>query len=319
MDLEEEKNTIFKIIQAQLKNPPVIIWGSGATIPFGLPSMEKLTEILKKELNGFDQDCDNLEIELGKEKYQPKMPEIKRIVWNAVAEMDDQVLDEIVKNYSSKFKGIELLAKKFVDVHPRVLNIITTNYDRVIEHVLAYSGIDYTDGFSGKNLSIFNENSFPSEDKINIIKVHGSLNWFLLDGEVRYLAKNEIYEPQIICPGKNKFQEAYSSPYRELIQKSDTYINNANSFLVVGFGFNDEHLTPKISPRIKRGIPIVVITKTISDSCFEELEKAERYVLMEEYGTGKTKIIYKDNSSTSKKELVVNGSYWNLNNFIDII
>lgn len=317
--MDEDKDILFKIIQSQLKNPPVVIWGSGATIPFGLPSMGTLTEVLKNNIPDFDPDCDNLEIELGKDKYQKRMPEIKKIIWDTVGQKDDEVLDEIVKSYSGKFKGIELLAQKFIDAHPQVLNIITTNYDRVLEHVLAYSGIDYSDGFSGKNLSIFDENRFPSENIVNLIKVHGSLNWFLLDGEIRYLAKNDVYEPQIICPGRNKFQEAYSSPYRELIQKSDGYINNAMSFLVVGFGFNDEHLTPKISPRIKRGIPIIVITKTISDSCYKELENAERYVLMEDAKENKTRVIYKENATSNKKEILIDGSYWSLNNFMEII
>lgn len=319
MSTEDEQGFVFGLIQKQLKNPPVIIWGSGATIPYGLPSMGELTEILKSHFKEFDQECENLELELGKDKYQTQMPEIKKIIWDTVAQRDELVLDEIIKNYSAKYKGIELLVRKFIDAHPRVLNIITTNYDRVIEHVLAYSGIDYSDGFSGKKLSIFNEHYFPTEGIVNLIKVHGSLNWFLLDGEIRYLDKNEIYEPQIICPGRNKFLEAYSSPYRELIQKSDAYINEAMSFLVVGFGFNDEHLTPKIIPRLKKGTPIIVITKTISESCFKELEHAERFVLMEEAENNKTRVIFKENINESKKEVIIDGSYWMLNNFIDII
>ena len=36
------KTEIFRLIQKFLKKPPVIIWGSGATIPYGLPSMDDL-------------------------------------------------------------------------------------------------------------------------------------------------------------------------------------------------------------------------------------------------------------------------------------
>ncbi|WP_166636602.1 SIR2 family protein [Salegentibacter sp. 24] len=317
--MDNKKEELFKIIQKQLKNPPVIIWGSGATIPFGLPSMWALNELLKKEIEDFDENCDNLEEELGKPKYEDIMPEIKKVIWQAVADKDELVLQGIIENYNAEYKVVECLVNKFVDVHPRVLNIITTNYDRVIEHILAYSGVNYTDGFSGKNLSVFNENSFPEESSVNIVKVHGSLNWFMLDGEIRYLGKSDIYAPQIICPGKNKFQETYNSPYRELIQKSDSYINNAKSFLVVGFGFNDEHLTPRISKLIKKGVPIVVITKRITESCFKELDKAEKYVLLEETDTDKTKIHYKMNSSVVKQEEIIDGNYWSLEKFVEII
>jgi len=140
-----------------------------------------------------------------------------------------------------------------------------------------------------------------------------------LGGEIRYLQNNiENSVPQIICPGKNKYQEAYKSPYRELIQKSDLYINSANSFLVVGFGFNDEHLTPRIKTKIKKGIPIVVITKIISEACLNELEGAEKYVLLEDDGDNKTKITIKE-SNSEKQIIILEGNFWSLNNFIEII
>lgn len=319
MKKDSRKEDLFKIIQTQLKNPPVIIWGSGATIPYGLPSMWTLNELLKKEVEDFDENCTNLEEELGKAKYEEIMPSIKKIIWQAVANKDELVLEGIIEDYNAKYKVVETLVRKFIDAHPRVLNIITTNYDRVIEHILAFSGVDYTDGFNGKNLSVFNEDSFPEESCVNIVKVHGSLNWFMLDGDIRYLGKSDLYPPQIICPGKNKFQETYNSPYRELIQKSDSFINNAKSFLVIGFGFNDEHLTPRISKLIKKGVPIVVITKTITESCFKEIDKAEKYVLLEEIDTDKTKVHFKENSLAAKQEEVIDGNYWSLQKFIEIL
>lgn len=32
--MEIDKSTVFLIIQKMLEKPPIIIWGSGATIPF---------------------------------------------------------------------------------------------------------------------------------------------------------------------------------------------------------------------------------------------------------------------------------------------
>ena len=39
------KDEIYKLIQVFLNNPPVVIWGSGATIAYGLPSMDELNKI----------------------------------------------------------------------------------------------------------------------------------------------------------------------------------------------------------------------------------------------------------------------------------
>lgn len=317
--MEEIKEKVFTIIQNYLKTPPVIIWGSGATVPFGLPSMNTLNGILKDNISEFDKDCDNLEVELGKEKYHEVMPQIRNIIWHAISTVDNEVLQKLLTSNSDDFNGIKKLVEKISDAHPKVTNIVTTNYDRIIENVLSFHGIPFTDGFLGKELSLFDENLFSSKNIVNIVKVHGSLNWFDFGGEIRYLQNNiESSVPQIICPGKNKYQEAYKSPYRELIQKSDLFINSADSFLVVGFGFNDEHLTPRIKSKIKKGTPIVVITKIISETCLIELESAEKYVLLEEDGEDKTKITVKERNS-EKQIIIIEGNFWSLNNFIEII
>lgn len=317
--MEYEKEKVFTIIQNYLKMPPVVIWGSGATVPFGLPSMWKLNEIIKSEIGEFDQDCDNLEIELGKEKYIEIMPQIRNIIWDAISEVDKEVLQKLLISNNVEFHGIKKLVEKISDAHPKVTNIITTNYDRIIENVLSFYGIPFTDGFLGKDLSMFDENLFSDKNIVNIVKVHGSLNWFDLDGDIRYLQNNiKNSVPQIICPGKNKYQETYKSPYRELIQKSDLYINSANSFLVVGFGFNDEHLTPRIKTKIRKGVPIVVITKIISETCLKEIEGAEKYLLIEEHDEDNTRVTVKERN-LEKQIIILEGNYWSLNNFIEII
>lgn len=314
------REQVFRITQTFLKTPPLIVWGSGATVPFGLPSMFKLNEKLKEEIIGFDTTNTNLELELGKEKYKNQIPEIKNVIWNEINGADIAVLEKITSNEIDSFKGIKLLIDKFIDVHPKVLNIVTTNYDRVLEYVMAYHSINFTDGFTGKTLSCFDENLFQNKDMVNLIKVHGSLNWFDVSGELRFM--NNCYaqhSPKIIAPGRNKFQEAYNSPYRELIQKADTIIKNASSFLIIGFGFNDEHLTPRIITQIKKGAPVVLITKSITDSTYKEIEKAEKYILFEEKEVGVTRIMYKNNNINKKMDVTLNGNFWQLNNFIEIL
>lgn len=316
-NIEEQ---IFKIVQTFLKNPPLIVWGSGATVFFGLPSMWSLNESLKKEITDFDTSNDNLEEELSKDKYREKLPQIKKTIWNEVNNADMSVLKKITSNETDIFNGIKLLIEKFIETHPKILNIVTTNYDRVLEHLLAYENICFTDGFEGKTLSVFDETNFQDKNIVNIVKVHGSLNWFNVNGEIRYLSNQITTEtPQIVVPSKNKFEETYNTPYRELIQKSDILINDTLSFLVVGFGFNDKHLTPKIQTNIKKGVPLVLITKEITSSTFKELENAKKYILFEEAEMGKTRVIYKESNSTEQIEEIIEGDFWKLNKFMEIL
>lgn len=317
---DDNKEKVFKIVQSFLKDPPLIVWGSGATIPFGLPSMNDLNEVLKKKFSGFNAENSNLEIELEKDQYKEKTPKIKQAIWEEVNGADILVLEQILSNNTDKFNGIKLLIEKFIDVHPEVVNIVTTNYDRVLEYIMSYHNFPYTDGFNGKVLSIFDEDKFKKEKIVNLLKVHGSLNWFDVNGEIRFLScKTANKIPQIVVPSKNKYQESYYSPYRELIQKADGLIKKTSSFFVVGFGFNDEHLTPKIKEKINNGTPIVLITKKVSDNSFKQLENAKKYILFEKSENGKTKVTYKENSSTQKQVIELEYDLWQLNNFMKIL
>jgi len=316
----DDKERVFSTIQTFLKNPPTIIWGSGATVALGLPSMAELNDVLKKEIPKFNESDKNLEIELGKPEYESQLPKIRKVIWNTVNQADVKVLEELIKNNCTAFIGIKNMVETFREAHPRVVNIITTNYDRVLEHVLAFQNIPFSDGFKGRELSSFNDQLFRDKDIANLIKVHGSLSWFQIDGNIRYLNHtNDLIEPIIICPGKNKYEEAYSRPYRELIQKADNLIDQASSFFIVGFGFNDAHLTPKIREKVRSGTPLVLITKEVTESCRKELKNAQKYILLQESAPGRTNIILKANGDTETEELTLGDDYWKLDKFMEIL
>ena len=91
------KDGIFRLIQKFLADPPVIIWGSGATIPYGLPSMDDLKHNLKFELGKLDKDA-NLEIELGKIDNPDKINRIKKIIRNEIFKKKFRVFKKIYTN-----------------------------------------------------------------------------------------------------------------------------------------------------------------------------------------------------------------------------
>ncbi len=315
------KDETYKLIQDFLKEPPIVIWGSGATIAYGLPSMDELNNVLKTKYDFFDKSNTNLEEELGNPKYESRLNDIRKTIWNHVYEKDNSILCDILIT-PQKYDGIKLLIEKFTQPHPHVFNIITTNYDRVLENIMGLYNISFSDGFSGRILSVFDENLFQTKAEtafVNLIKVHGSLNWFEIDGQTRYYNKNDTYEPQIIPPGKNKYRQAFFDPYRNLIQISDKKINNSKTLLVIGFGFNDEHITPKITNKIRNGIPIVVITKEITSTTKEELTKATSYLTLEESGGNKTKITYKKINEKNEHVEIIDGSLWKLDNFMEAL
>lgn len=314
MDIDE----IYQSVQEYLKEPPLVIWGSGATIGFGLPSMSKLKDEIGNALLTFDKTCTDLEAELGKDKYETDLPQIRKIIRNVVCDSDVKAKEQLLKN-SDDFEGIRRLTKFCHDPHPKVMNVVSTNYDRILEYVWGYNGLHYTDGFEQHELAEFDENKFQDKDIINLMKVHGSLDWFEIDHDVRKLNTDFGYDPVMIPPGKNKYRTTHNSPYRELMQKSDDAIKRASSFLVVGFGFNDEHITPLVGKKTRNGTPIVVVTKEVTSTTEKELEKAKKVIYVEAASDITKSHIRIIENGNLKSDTVEDKDYWKLNSFMDIL
>jgi hypothetical protein len=313
------KANVFKLIQKFLSSPPLIIWGSGATVAYGLPTMGKLNEDIGNKIPEFNKKNDNLEVELSNDKYNEVMPNIKEVIWSSINDANSLAMDTLVNDSNHLFEPIKLMIDKFKRAHPQIINIVTTNYDCILENVMSFYGFTFTDGFNGREFCRFDIEYFKDKKMINLVKVHGSLKWFFINGEIRYLTNSlQNVTSAIIAPSKKKYQECFQTPYRELIQKSDELINKASVFLVIGFGFNDEHLTPKIKEKVNQGIPIVLITKSVTASTIAELKGAKKYILLEEDTncSSKTKITYKENDESESIVLLLDENYWSLKNFI---
>ena len=158
MKKSENNDEVFKLVQKFLKNPPVIIWGSGATIPYDLPSMDDLKQCLKSELGALEEDA-NLEKELGKIKTRDKVDKTTEIIRSEVLKKNLECLKKSIQT-QSYFEAIEKMTGKFYSAHPQKIDIVTTNYDCVLEYALSKAGYNFTDGFTGRPLSKFNSGSF---------------------------------------------------------------------------------------------------------------------------------------------------------------
>lgn len=318
---DDQEDKVFKVIQKFLKDPPVIIWGSGATIPYGLPSMDDLKKSLQSQNIVSLKENKNLEVELGEIQDTEKINKIRAFIRSKIFKKDIECLKQAIEDINY-FSAVNKMIEKFCEAHPQKINIITTNYDRVLEYAISKLGYNYTDGFTGKQLSQFDQDNFKTKNIINLKKVHGSLNWSSLDDSEPFFLthdyENNKLNPLMVLPAKNKFQDTHKEPYRTIITKSDEAINKAKSFLVVGFGFNDEHITPKLDDRIRKNIPIVVITKKATDSCLKKLQNAKNYCLLEEGENQPTKVTSSDQTLDEYSPINLSESYWQLENFMRI-
>ena len=304
--MESEDIELFEMVQEYLKPCPLIICGSGATIPFGMPSMNDLKDELKIKEEG------NLEEILSNIDDQSKKGEYEKQIFSIVNKADYE--------FRIKLSGDRLVAQHlerlfnfFYATYPQVNNVITTNYDCVLEYILSKRDLPFSDGFTGKAFSCFSKSRFKTtKQHINLYKVHGSLRWY----QDCYSYDNKMMDA--IFPTSEKYRLASIEPFRTLIHKSDNAIEGAKCFLAIGFGFNDEHLTPKIEKAIQNNKGIVVIAKTATESCKNKLENSSKYMLIEaENETNTTKFSFKKGEKRGTKTL--SGNYWEIKEFNKII
>jgi hypothetical protein len=160
------------------------------------------------------------------------------------------------------------------------------------------------------------------ERTVQIWKVHGSLDWFedSTGGIVSYPMTSVIpaeHKPLIIPPGKDKYSSTHNEPFRDVITKADNAFVRAGSFICIGYGFNDEHIQPKLIEQIKADKPIVVLCYEATDSCKRNVISSDvkKYAVIERREGGKTAVTCSANSGITEE---YDTEFWELPNFIKI-
>jgi len=98
-----------------------------------------------------------------------------------------------------------------------------------------------------------------------VCKPHGSLDWYLRNGKpVHYAGDLPGALRLVITPGQNKFRNGYESPFDHHRNRANDTIDRASRLLILGYGFNDDHLETHLSPAIRGGKPTLLMTHTLS-------------------------------------------------------
>lgn len=322
---------------------PLIILGSGASIPFNLPSMWSLGDHIKKKVvlinhedrtqfetfkNTFDEKAD-LELALSELQLRPTvLSEIVNKTWDLINTADLVAYENFINN-SADFP-LSKLIKHLLNTSTKRLSIITTNYDRIAEYAASKAEAIIATGYANSYIghfsrSIHNKTTIPNGylGQVNIWKVHGSLDWFKTQDEqnimlpLRHSVPANLV-PSIVTPGVSKYSETHNEPYRTIFTEADKEIESANAFLCIGYGFNDSHVQPKLLTQIKNNNkPIIVLTKKLTPKTRESIvnAKCKNYVLLEA-GTNDSTNIY----SSHKGDLSLNNSnYWRLGDYLNLI
>ena len=149
------------------------------------------------------------------------------------------------------------------------VNVATLNHDLLIEKHLSDKNIHFYDGFgSPKNGVRYWENNFA--DKNNLLKVHGSINWFdlhpddgdwfddkigiVLDGDIDHaksptgslIRSTSEKEPKILVGTFNKIYEYTESIFSDIYYQFRALLGRSKTLVVSGYSFGDKGVNTAI-------------------------------------------------------------------------
>ena len=185
---------------------------------------------------------------------------------------------------SLKYKEENLLLyadfiERMVKISDKVTNIITTNYDLLIEHSCNEKNINLYDGFSemksgkGKWKGKFNN----IRNGVKLLKLHGSLNWDKDYQEiptrdstyVQYNPKSNLWIkpfPQkdeitnIVFKSISSEFTIKDEPFNLIQNKFVEILKDCNLLVVIGFSFKDKIWKEVIEKAITKGMRLLYIT-----------------------------------------------------------
>lgn len=327
------KEEIFKTIQEYITDVPLILIGTGASIPVGIPGMGKLSKYLLDNLDSKYSSRRNwisisnklksgVDLESALTSYHLEsdlLNDIKKLTWELVSNSDLKLFYE--KVLFGRELPLSMLLDKLLQPNQQHLDILTTNYDRYIEYCCDQIGIEIDNRYFGMYLKKTSHHELNKRKIVNLLKVHGSLDSFCdlkTNESVSVPLQEKIpngFIPEIITPGSDKYEAILTaSTSRDILYNADTLINRATNFLCIGYGFNDSQIQEKIITKIKLGTPIVVVTKSLTENALDIINSnSKKYAVILE-GEGNTTRFIINRTDTS-----LEGRFWTIEGFNEII
>lgn len=267
---DELNNTLLASLQMQHL---VVLAGSGCSRSAGGPTMDDLwngavggepsaaTVRAAKRVHHDLADA-NIELFLSKIEAYLQVNEVKTIrrYLNSCK--------EVILQKCSGFLQSEKLGAHKTFLHrlsrrgsrAQRLKVFTTNYDLSFERAASEIGGIALDGFSFAAPRRYDPRFFSydivsrprSGDDLGnylegvflLYKLHGSVNWARVDGGAIFeKAEPKPEEACLIYPARGKYQQSFTQPHLESMAQYLAAVREPNTcVLVVGFGFNDDHL-----------------------------------------------------------------------------
>lgn len=341
-----DENEIAVLAQRCITANPVVVVGTGASIPYGVGGMDamrdhlvgifgkdplgaeaEIRELMKLlSLYGLEEALTRLSLREAQEQA------VIRHAWEKVHDDDCALFRSIATTH--KRPHLAKLFRHLFDSTQRQVQVVTTNYDRLIEYSANVAGYGFTNGFAdgyigqrtiddSSRVCRYGCHQSDRNRVVHVWKVHGSVDWFVDSrGHVSCYpsATRDLIgvEPVIVAPGIGKYERTHREPFRTVIGEADKALSGAPGFLCIGYGFNDTHIHPKLTERIKDyNKPVVILAKVLTESTkrvLDEIRECE-YLAIEMGSTREKSRVYTKIHTTGEE--INLERLWDLDVFLD--
>lgn len=321
----------------------VVIVGSGLSCAEGLPGMGALADRLKDavpvRITGGDEAVwAEVEILLdagaGLEAALHKVAasaDLEAVIVQATAEY---ILAEEAKALTASLDAGQSLRFARLLPHlspssPKRVEVVTTNYDRLIEFAVESAGWGVDTGFVGRlwgrHDPAESEKTFAKgvvqhgkttkllyRNRVRLYKPHGSLDWFeTSDGAV--CSALPMAAPRLlVTPGAGKYRAGYNQPFDSHREGANAAVDKATAFLCIGYGFNDDHLQTHLTPRLKAGVPAVLLAHGLTEVAESVVQASPNIIALIHHADPVGTAVV----TQQGRKVVTDAQWWDLKHFI---
>jgi hypothetical protein len=304
-----------ELAQACVAAAPVIVLGSGASIPYGLPGMGALSDHLissdpplpdtehSHAWGTFVTEARRADLETVLTSVRLPEALTRHVVdatWDLIAAADLRAFEAVVRD-QQHLVLTRFLRHLLASTHAE-LDVVTTNYDRLAEYAADAGELCHCTGFGHGHLR-FRQKEYPlrfmqnrkAARTVNIWKVHGSLDWFQGPAGTAPLGLPLMpirltgYSPLIVTPGIEKYRITHDEPFRTILASADRALQQARGYVCIGYGFNDRHIQPKLIERcVAEAVPLTLLTRTMTPAARDFLlgGRCRQFLVLEQGATG---------------------------------
>ncbi len=339
------REDMYSYVQSIFQRGLVVVVGSGASCALGLPGMQALATYLVAEVpvraSGLPPEsmaswrlvAEALDAGKGLEETLLTVSvqdDLALVVTEAIADCvlaaEQHAIADILTSASISAFGRLLL---FALQATPALDVVTTNYDRLVEVHAARAGVRVDSSFYGHTVGRFDpalsreellqmqrtsvrgrKNTAVQRAHVRLSKPHGSLDWYSRDGQ-HYRSDLPIGgSRRIVAPGGNKYRLGYEVPFDAHRTRANDSIDRASALLFIGYGFNDDHLQTHIVDRIPQ-VPTVIVSKELTEQARDHLQLNSSAVGIESGANSNESHVIRGSS-----EICVDKPLWDLEHLV---